>query len=46
MDDVAVGIGQDLDFDVTGVGEVCLKIDGTVLEMVLGLRAGHGQGRG
>ncbi len=42
--DVAEGVGDDLDLDVAGRGEVALHIHGVVAERRLGLAAGRRHG--
>ena len=37
MDDVAVGVGEDLDLDVPRVWEIALQVDGPVAEELLAL---------
>ena len=44
VDDVAVGVGEDLDLDVPGPVDVLLEVDAAVLEGGLGLVAGGLEG--
>ena len=46
MHDMAMGVGQDLDFDMARALEVFLHIDGVVAEGGLGFGAGLGEGKG